>query len=509
MKDLNQAKLRRVAFCVDVEIAPMPKYAEADAAQRPVGDNAQKRKLAEKGEGEALKHPKTGENQKEEGSDTAKQPVEAVSAEMEKAAQDQADGKQNGDAAAGKAVDSKKKDKKKKSDEERKARKEKKRKLAEANGSIPMEIHLDSDSSTASTPTTDFTPRAQLVPTTNPVRIYRRCCQLRETPILKKITEQLTNPNNFAMEHGVVEKLDLTGYWLQLPDLVTLGDYLAVVPIKEVILENCGLTDEGLRVVLAGLLAVRKAEKRQRKPVTGRDAFVQPAGAIQRLVLKNNKIGPEGWRHLCLFIYMCRSLTYLDLSNITFPHAPASLGGEQSSAQPQAANGSPVAAGATGTAPRNPALSVCQLLSRSIAERLAGSTLEFLNLGETGIRADELGVLMEGIIACGIRRLGLALNDIDGEGVKHIATYLSSGKCEGLDLAGNEHLRDQLDVIAEAITGDNPFWALSIAACDLEPASIAKLFPRLTKLKNFHFIDLSHNRDLFRAEPSAISLLRR
>lgn len=62
IKELNQAKLRRVAFCVDVEIAPMPKYAEPAPVRKP---SAPKKKMVEKGEAEALKHPDAVREQKE------------------------------------------------------------------------------------------------------------------------------------------------------------------------------------------------------------------------------------------------------------------------------------------------------------------------------------------------------------------------------------------------------------------------------------------------------------
>ncbi len=502
INDLNQSRLRRVAFCVDVEIAPMPRYAdvEPDASIQKAGDKTQKRKLLEKGEGEALKRNNTVDEPKGQNGDGRTSDDQGVR-DSEKGAADGAvecasKAEHDGSATSDKTADSaaKKKEKKKRNEEERRGRKERKRKLAEANGSMPMEIYLDSDSSAASTPTTDTAPRPQLMPTTNPVRIYRRCCQLRETPILKKITEQLMNPSNFSSEQGMVERLDLTAYWLQLPDLIALGDYLAVVPIKEVILENCGLTDEGLRVVLAGLLAAKKVEKKFRRQLTEPDGLTPQGGAVERLVLKNNKIGPEGWKHLCLFIYLCRSLKALDVSNIHFPHtSPAAR------SQPQASAG--------GT-PR-PALTTCQLLAKSIAERTGGSTLELLNFGETGIRSDELGHIIDALVTCGVSRLGLAHNDIDSEGVQHIARYIKSGRCQGLDLAGNEHLREDLDVLANAIDNDTPLWGLSLAACDLAPRSLSKLFPKLTKLSGFHFIDLSHNRDLFRADPSAIHLLRK
>jgi len=528
LKDLNSAKLRRVAFCVDVEIAPLPRYADEDAPAKKAGDKTQKRKFTEKGEGDVLRNAKLADEKDDQvpangaaGEITSKEPSGDGGSNN---SSEQAIAEQGEDTSSDKPRDaSKKKEKKKKSEEERKARKEKKRRLEVANGSKPMEIFADSDSSVPSTPTVDTAPRAPPAPPTNPVRVYRRCCQLRETPILKKITEQLMNPANFNSDQGVVEKLDLTGYWLQLPDLVTLGDYLAVVPIKELLLENCGLTDEGLRVVLAGLLAAKKTELRPRGGET--NGFVQQGGVIERLVLKNNKIGPEGWKHICLFIYMCRSLTVLDISSLSFPQAPvrprsSQLQSQQPPAQPAQAvpdsqttrttqNGQTGQApeGASVLPPREP-LSISQLLSKSIGERLGGPTLELLNLGGTGINTEQLGLLVDGLIQCGISRLGLANNSIDEQGLKHVARYLRSGKCEGLDLGGND-IGERLGIVADAIKDDHPLWALSLADCGLKPVSLSKLFPKLTKLKAFRFIDLSHNHDLFRSEPSAISLLRR
>jgi len=514
LEQLNQAKLRKVSFCVDVEIAPMPKYADPEAASKKVGDAAPKRKMSEKGEGEALKRPKSAEEVSEsaakESLDTIEEaPTETKEDKAEKKVEDEstkekAEEKEPTDASSDKNGDgNKKKEKKKKSEEERKARKEKKRKLAEANGSIPMEIHVDSDSSGTTTPTEVSSPRVQLVPTTNPVRIYRRCCQLRETPILKRITEQLSNTANFSSKLGQVDKLDLTGYWLQLPDLVTLGDYLAVVPIREVVLENCGLTDEGLRVVLAGLLAAKRPEKKQRHLVNEASGLIQQGGVVESLVLKNNKIGPEGWKHICLFVYLCRSLRTLDISNITFPQSAAPLIPQ---IKKQGSNAS--LAGYYHEEPQQQPMTLYALLARALSERLGGDTLELLNMGDTGLSTKALGDLVDGVINCGIKRLGLANNEIDPDGVQHIARYLRSGVCEGLDLGGND-LRDQLDVLADAMDEKNPLWALSLVDCNLKPASCCKLLCKITKLPEFRFIDLSHNQDLFKMKPSALSLLRK
>jgi hypothetical protein len=509
---LNQAKLRRVAFCVDVEIAPMPKYADELEVKDNIGgakaSKEQKKKIKERGEGEALKHPKEVELQKgidgeikATGEEVPKEPPAKASteqpggSEQRRASIDSTSEK----VAAAAAVVEKKKEKKKKSEEERKARKEKKRRQAEANGTIPMELHYDSDSSSGATPPRPGTPtKTQAAPTTNPVRIYRRCCQLRETPILRKITEQLMDPANCSAELGVVEKLDLGGYWMQLTDLITLGDYLAVVPVLEVILDNCGLTDEGLRVILAGLLAARKTPhsgRSRRRLVTVPDGLTEQGGVVERLVLKNNKIGPEGWKHICLFIYLCRTLKSLDLSGIPIPRQ----------AVPHVSlNGGPAPAGS-----KQQPQGLCQLLSRSLGERLGGSTLSLLALGQTSLSTEQLGYIIDGVIRCGVKRLGLANNGIDAEGLGHVARFLKTGLCEGLDLGGND-LRDGLATLADALAADNcPLTALSLADCNLTPSSLCKLLPTLTKLARFRFIDLSHNHELFEADPSAVSVLRR
>ncbi|KAK1977192.1 cell wall biogenesis protein Mhp1 [Colletotrichum cereale] len=498
--DLHQAKLRRVAFSVDVEIAPMPKYVDSDALPKKPLEKSKTRKMTEKGEGEALKNPKCVEEQKERDG-VIHTTGESVPKEPESEGMDPNNAKKEGEAkdasvSVDKEKDTKKKEKKKKSEEERKARKEKKRKQAEANGTIPMEIHVDdSDSSGEGIPAA--APKTTASPTTNPVRIYRRCCQLRETPILKKITEQLNSPSNCSSDIGMVQKLDLTGYWMQLADLVTLGDYLAVVPVKEVILENCGLTDEGLRVILAGLLATKRPESKRRKHTQPDDGLAIQGGFVERLVLKNNKIGPEGWRHICLFINLCRTLKFLDVSTISFPRPSQPLqNGHSHTLLRQSSNEDrPQNANAT-------------LFSKAIGERLGGSTLELLNLGETNLSSDDLGVIIDGVIQCGVKRLGLAHNSIDEKGLHHVARYLSQSGCEGLDLGGND-IRDHMDIIAGAISAKDALWALSLAECNLKPGSLCKIFPALAQLKDFRFIDLSHNQDLCKSEPSAVGLLRK
>jgi hypothetical protein len=497
ISELDQSKLRRVAFCVDVEIATGPRYHDDDVNEEKKKERKERKKMAEKGEAEALKNPKAVKEEKETdgvvkatGESLPKEPPKEASETTEEVKDENGTGEKD---------TTKKKEKKKRSEEERKARKEKKRKLAEANGTLPVElVRNGSDSSGATTPAGTGTPKTQVSPTTDPVRIYRRCCQLRETPILKKITEQLTAAPTNLGPAGIVSKLDLTGYWLQLPDLITLGDYLAVVPVKELVMENCGLTDEGVRVVLAGLLAAKGPEWERKKVKKGKWGEVPQGGFVERVVFKNNaKIGRDGWRYISTFIAMCRSLKSMDLSKVPFPQPLA-----------EATTPSHTSNHLTRTSTTSSNSEVSCVLSKAIGERLAGREFELLNIAECGVTTEQLGYLIDGVIKSGLRRLGLAGNNITPEGMKHVARFIQDGKCEGLDLGGNE-LKDQLGVIADALTEDNYLYALSLADCNLTPESLWKLFPALAKLNNFRFIDLSQNHDLFDSKPSALSLLRR
>lgn len=492
MPELDQSKLRRVAFCVDVEIASRPRYKDEELPEGSK-EKAQKKKMTEKSEGEALKHPTEVKEQKETGG-VIQASGEHVAKEPQKEAIDSLANGKDEDEAGKAATTTKKKEKKKRNEGERKARREKKRRLAEDSGSIPVElIRNDSDSSVSNASPVVTTPRSSSSPTTDPLRIYRRCCQLRETPILKKITEQLARPSNSEDKPGIITSLDLTDCWLQLSDLVTLGDYLAVVPVKELIMENCGLTDEGIRVTLAGLLAVSPPGQKKRKGSRLKPNEVIPHhGFVQRVVFKNNpKVGRDGWRHISLFINMSRSLKCLDVSMIPFP-------------QPVSPNHTPE----HNKVPTARAADPASILSKAIATRLAGPELELLNMAETKLTTPQIGVLIDGIIQSGLKRLGLAGNNITSEGMSHIARYLKEKKCEGLDLGGND-LSDLLDVVADALDESHPLFALSLANCDLTPEALWKLFPALVMLKNFRFIDLSHNHDLFDIQPSAVYLLRK
>ncbi len=510
--ELDLKKLRRVSFCVDVEIAGAAQYVDEEPEMPPPPPITKESSLStlnyeveskkkedqkfKKSEGQALKHADEVVDEND---------IDGII----KASEEEAKAPQGSEPKLHETAEmkepTKKKEKKRRSEGERKERKERRHQEDLANGTIPAEVNRENSSGSANNSSTSVdTPPNQDRPTTDPLRIYRRCCQLRETPVLKRITEQISSPSAcLASTPGILSCLDLSGYWIQLSDLVTLGDYLAVVPVKKVVLENCGLGDEAVRVILAGLLAVKtpeQAKHNKRLCKTGNSqgkSGTERLGVVEKISLKDNpKIGKEGWRHISLFINMSRSLKAIDLSLIPFPQPSATVDSVKHHA-PQHAH------------PQiHPQVDMPTLLQEAIGERLGGSRLEELVMAQCGLDTDCIMKLVDGAIKCGVTRLGLASNNMSREAFQHVIRYVRSGKCNGLDLGGN-NLCEDLDLLADALDDTNPLFALSLADCHLSPSSLESLLPALVQLPNFRFIDLSQNRDLFTIRPTALNNIRK
>ena len=524
VENLQPGKLRRVSFCVDVQIA---------TAASTEADNEQKEKRVQEALDELEISPdmhtffneyKPGQidkiPSKKKGSDQslrAKEVSEGAALKHPNAiaqAKDQSDGDKpcNGgtqsssacpaEEASGGEPPSKKKEKKKRSEEERKERKEKRKQQAVANGSVPIEIALD-DPSPGSTSGSSSPPQLQQSqPTTDPLRIYKRCCQLRESRALKRIADQLTatSPN------GVIGMLDLSGLRFQLSDVVTLGDFLAVVPVRKLNLSDCALTDEALRVILAGLLSVKTTEQAtyNKKLVTRNGTPSQHEmerfGVIDKLWLKNNsKLSREGWRHLSIFIHMSRSIRAIDLTGVPFP----------TTLTPTPSNSSGHSAVRSPGGARAP-VDTMHIFGDCLARRLAGPQLEELILAGCELKTEQVEKIADAFASCGGKRLSVANNTLTDVSIEALARYVESGKCEALDVSGND-LSETSGLLTSAISrtaATCPIYALSLEGCNLSVSHLSSWLPTLTQLKNFRFLDLSRNRRLFSEEPSAVCLLR-
>ncbi|KAF7505461.1 hypothetical protein GJ744_000788 [Endocarpon pusillum] len=553
--ELEPSKLKRVAFCVDVEIAGYASWHEVEefeaerreqkAPEVPVArrqslsmlerqvqaaKNKKDKKdgktdvkeavLKDKAEGAALKNPQAAKVQKEE-METVEQNNENVTAPSRQptASATAPEPQEPADTAAEAAPSepqqtaaTRKKEKKKRSEAERKERKERKRRHAEANGKVPLELtgcndDGEDDSSPSPSPPGASTPCMTVYPTIDPLRIYKRCAQLRETATVNKVCDQISSPSStFAESPGTVAVLDLSGTVMTLPELVTLGDWLAVVPVRKLLLEDCQLTDEGVRVLLSGLLGCKtpeqaKQNKKLPKRGTGRRGEEQ-LGVIEKVSLKgNSKLTSIGWKHIALFLHMSKSLRAIDLSGIPFP--PESMSGELSRT-----NTANTAASNTTNMSHSSNGNLGSILSRALAERFTGNKLEELILSNCSLSTSNIGDIIDASLKCRLRRLGLAGNNITTEGLDHIVRYVESGVCEGLDLGDND-LHGCLEPLSNSFTTDNNFFALSLSGCNLTTSDLKVLLPTFVKLKNFRFVDLSNNSRLFATQPNALSILRK
>ncbi|KAK1146457.1 Microtubules assembly and stabilization protein [Aspergillus melleus] len=498
--DLNQAKLRRVAFSVDVEIAGISRR-ESDEESPPASSkrrtvpesNGHKVKRSnskskERDEASALKHPQAAAVEKDKqssGNSTSPSKAASVSENSQNEAKLAGEGKEP----------TRKQEKKKRSEEERRERRERKRRQAEANGSIPMQLTADDEDDTRPPVPGVSRAKTQSHPTTDPVRIYRRCCQLRETPVLKRIVDEISSPSSTLAESpGTVGVLDLTNFPMTSQDTATFSDWLAVVPVRKLILDKCALTDDSVRAILAALLSTKSAEHMKNRRRRVRKSDPQTLGrqerfsVVEKLSLKDNpKIGKEGWRHICLFIHLSKSLKAIDLSGIPFPKSPATL---------------------NDATPTDKSLDIAATFAQSLAERFGGDHLEELLMSECKPTTEGVRKICDAATTVGLRRLGFANNELTREGLEHIVRCFKSGKCEGLDLGGNP-ICDHLDLITSAIETGQPLYALSLADCALTPSAIYPLFQGLTRLSDLRFIDFSHNPELFSRQPDALATFRR
>ncbi|KAG0154992.1 hypothetical protein PDIDSM_565 [Penicillium digitatum] len=521
--DLNQAKLNRVAFCVDVEIAGISHRDDDEEApptnqlRQPLpGSNSYKLKKADlisKGQDEvgSLKQPQATVFEKDSAAPApapapVPMPVQTTGdakAQSSSPPTNTTSKPSTDPSPSGGGTDpTRKQEKKKRSEAERKERKERKRRQAVANGSVPLQLDAENDEEDFQGPTPGPGlpwSKTQGHPTTDPVRIYRRCCQLRETPVLKRVVDEISKPSSTLAESpGTVAVLDLSNFPMTSQDLTTFSDWLAVVPVRKLILENCALTDTSVRAILSALLSTKTVEqmryrrRRSRRPESPDSNDHERYGVVEKLSLKDNtKIGREGWRHISLFLHLSKSLKAIDLSGIPFPQGQIVIDGPGTTGQPQ-----------------SHMADVSIIFASALAERFAGDYLEELLMSECYPSVNAVKQICQATTQMGLRRLGFANNGLTREGLEHVAEYLKAEQCEGLDLGGNA-IKNDLDLVTGAIEPETPLYALSLADCSLNPSVICPLLQSLAQIHNLRFIDFSHNRELFSTQPNALGAFRR
>lgn len=123
--------------------------------------------------------------------------------------------------------------------------------------------------------------------------LYRQCCKIREEFPLKKM--RLVFEEAAQQSPPALKTLDLSFLPLDRQAIDPLADFLSVdFGLEKLLLENCGLSDDGVKALLHGLLI---------------------SGTLPNLSLASNrKIKYQGWRYVAIFMRRARALRYLDLS---------------------------------------------------------------------------------------------------------------------------------------------------------------------------------------------------
>ena len=117
--------------------------------------------------------------------------------------------------------------------------------------------------------------------------IYTRCCHLREI---------LPIPSTFRQLKGKTAPLRVLKFLNPRPtliDILSFCDFIAIVPIHNVIFDNVTLNSEMLRIVLSSLVN---------------------STTLEKIGLKNVVITQKDWPFFCKFLFRNKSLTKVDIS---------------------------------------------------------------------------------------------------------------------------------------------------------------------------------------------------
>ncbi|TGZ76647.1 RNI-like protein [Ascodesmis nigricans] len=475
--ELDGIKLRKVAFCVDVEVAPSQEDIEARKEAR------RKRREAREKEKERLK---------------ALEADEAVS-----------------EKPAGENIPAEKRDSEDNTAENKPGEEKSEGKEAAGINQGPESPAALSPPDTAPPPPATNPPkekksrrRIHARPTTDPLKIYSQCCQLRETHVVPHIKEQLLK----AAGAAVLQELDLTGYKFNVADCVAFSDFLALVPIKQLVLEDCDLTDEMVRVILSALSAVKTPLPDGMEPARPANEKHHERGVVERLSFKNNgRIGVDGWQYISCFIHMSHSLRAIDLSKITLPRPPHGLLHSLTHSTTGGRQGHSGTVSPAGSGKERSSDPTSNTFAKALAERLVGYGLDELVMGHCCLTLEQLATIMDGVVKGGTKRLGLEGNAITDDGLAIIGRWIRGadgpGSCEGLDLSNNK-IEDHIDILSASIKENSNIRALNLSNCNLTPSSLSSLLPALSQVTEFRWLDLSHNPLLFSIQPDALPLLR-
>ncbi|ANB11155.1 protein phosphatase regulator GIP3 [Sugiyamaella lignohabitans] len=270
--------------------------------------------------------------------------------------------------------------------------------------------------------------------------IYTRCCHLREILPIAATLKQIKD------RKPPLEVIKMMNPRPTLIEILSLSDFLSVVPVRMLIFDNVSLSTEMFRIILSSVVT---------------------SDHLERLSLRNLILDDKGWKLFCAFFSENSSLVKLDLSI-------EKVNSKQ---------------------PSDRSLLDWDLFTKALVAR---GGVEELILNGCVVPSDELAPLIFNGCSLSTKRLGLALNDLLPEDLQVIMKWAAdpSCVCEGLDLGGN--LMDQSwDAIKEILKG-KCLKFLSLNSTGLANVTKAnEIFGGVCSHSNLIMLDLSSNPDLF------------
>lgn len=270
--------------------------------------------------------------------------------------------------------------------------------------------------------------------------LYTRCCHLREILPIPATLKQIKGQDIPLM------MLKLMNPRPTLIEVLSLADFLSVCPLLVLILDNCSLSNEMLKIIFCGLTH---------------------SIHLTKLSLRDVPLDEIGWKLLCAYISDNQGLIKLDLS----VQRTSSKKLDRSTLD-------------------------WTLLTKALK---AQGNIEELLLNGCMIPSDELEDLLLNGCTVATKRLGLAANDLHHDDLLNIRNWVLDSRCErhGLDLGGND-LDSSWLAFKEIVMGPSLMF-LSLNSTNLHHVEhTAEMLGQLVKNSpNLNFLDLSGNKELF------------
>lgn len=274
-----------------------------------------------------------------------------------------------------------------------------------------------------------------------PEKIYTRCCHLREIMPIKSMLRQLKDLR------APITNLRICNTKPTMIEILAFSDFVTIVPVMIVNLQNLVITSEMLRILLQGLERSKK---------------------LGRLSLKNTKLDELGWKYLCAFLLRRTSLSALALE-VDFSSGKVNV-------------------------PEFDRRDMDWALLNDVLKAREG--IEVLVLEGTRIPTKYLKLLLEDGFKGG-QALCISRNKLTHEDLVAVREWASASdsRVEGLDLSHNDLSKDW-DIIRDLLYNQR-MARLDLNATNLTRPSVGNPFSTKLVSQRLESLDLSDNPQMF------------